>query len=151
MVVQVFTPMRKLPTLVVLAILPLFFYPIFLGLAILSDTASGDKNFIFSLTYDSLHKLRTTILSDWRASLPIAYIIVIFMLFPIQLVLQRLRFSNGAILPLLAGLGGGLFSYWLYDRDAWHSIIFILSGAMFAGLFQVSMWSARTVSMRFKT
>ena len=136
--------MRKLPALMVLGVLPLFLYPIFLGLAVLSDVAIGDRSFIFSLTYESLHKLQMTILADWYASLPASYVIVIFMLLPMHLVLRRLRFSSGATLLLLASLGAWLFSYLLHDVDVWHSAVFICCGAILAGLLHLSMRRARS-------
>lgn len=137
--------MRKLPSLIVLGLLPLFVYPIFLGLAILSNIAIGDRSFIFGLTYDSLHKLQMAILTDWYASLPISYVIVVFILLPMHLVLQRLRFSSGAVLLLLASLCAWLFSYFLHDRDVGHTAVFICCGAILAGLFHISMWRARAI------
>ena len=142
--------MRKLPALAVMGILPLFVYPIFFGLAVLSDIAVGDRSFIFSMTYDSLHKLLMIILIDWYASLPISYVIVVFMLLPAHLVLQRLRFTSGAVLLLLASLGGWLFSYLLDGQDLWHTAVFIFCGAILAGLFHVGMWGARVLSAHIK-
>ena len=138
--------MRKLPALVLLGIFPLFVYPIFFGLAVLSDMAIGDRSFIFSMTYDSLDKLQMIILTDWYASLPISYGIVIFMLLPVYLILLRLPFLNGAVLLLLASLGGWLFSYLINDRDLWHTAVFILCGAILAGLFHVSMHVMRVLT-----
>lgn len=142
--------MRKLPALAVMGILPLFVYPIFFGLAILSNIAVGDKSFIFRMTYDSLYKLQMTILTDWYTSLPISYVIVVFMLLPMHLALQHLRFSNGAVLLVLASLGGWLFSYLLKDQNLWHTAVFIFCGATLAGLFHASMCGARAISAQIK-
>lgn len=143
--------MRRSLALIIVAILPLFVYPVFFGFAVLSNVLVGDRSFIFSLTYDSLGKLRMIILTDWYASLPVSYVIVVLMLFPMHLALQRLRFSSGAVLLLLASLGGWLFSYLIGDQDIWGRAVFIFCGATLAGLLHVSMQGARVISARIKS
>ena len=142
--------MKKLPVLLVLGILPFFVYPIFFGLAVLSDIAVGDRSFIFSVAYSSHRRLLVLILTDWYASLPISFIIIVFMLLPMHLVLQRLRFSSGAALLLLASLGGWLFSYLINGQDTWLTTVFIFCGAIIAGFFHAGMRGARALGAQIK-
>lgn len=143
-------PMKKLPILVVLGILPALAYPIFFGLSVLSDIAVGDRSFIFSVAYGSLHKLLRVVLTDWYVSLPVSYTIVLFILLPVHLVLQRLQVSSKVVLVLLASLGGGLFSRVFVGQDVWHAVVFISWGAILAGLFHVGMWGVRVLDAQVK-
>ena len=142
--------MKKLPVLAVLGILPLIAYPILFGLAILSDITVGDRSFIFSVTYDSLHKLLMIILTDWYASLPVSYIIVLFMLLPTHLVLQRLHFSSGVVFVLLASLGAWVFSRLFVGPGIEYTVIFISWGAILASLFHVGMWGIRVLNAKIR-
>lgn len=77
--------MKNIKSIIILALLPILFYPVYFGTTNIIDSLLGDQQLINWITFDSRSILINIFFRDWLDSLPIMYAISFIILIPLKL------------------------------------------------------------------
>lgn len=135
--------MKKMALLVGLAVFPLLVYPSLVFITVLPDIVMGDRSMIFLLTYEAKTTLLQRIPADWRAALPASYALVLLIILPIHMLLDR--FALTGIIPRVVSLAlvSGAVSFYILRLDGWGTAAMLVCGVLLASLFHVAVLAWR--------
>ena len=135
--------MKKIALLTGLVFFPLLVYPVFFLISALADIFAGERSVIFLLTYETKTAFLRRVLADWWVALPGSYAVVLLMILPLHMLLDRLALTGVVPRLLSVALVGGVVASLILRLDAWGTAAMVVGGVLLASLFHMGVLTWR--------